>query len=544
MGWKDVLTGLALLLCAAVPARADSQYLVRADRWTPTDERAYGEFITGIGDSGCASVETCLKGPANPFHASDPVKTSFRADCADLPYFLRFYYAWKRGLPFSYISEVSPRGRARDTRYSARGNVVERRRDVPSGADALAVLAQLQDDISSATYRLDPELEPPLEQDFYSPALEVGSIRPGTVIYDPNGHLAVVFRIEHDGRIRYIDAHPDNSLTRGFYDLRFVRASPGMGAGFKNWRPLQLVGAHAVGGILFGGITKLTPNRALPGFSLAQYYGTAGKNDGGWQDGAFRLRGQTLDYYDYVRAMLGGGNLSFDPVSEIGNMVASNCADLGYRAEAVNAALEAGLQNQSQPERLPENIYGTDGDWETWSTPSRDARLKTAFKNVRDTAARFVTMARARDPRLAWRGTNLPADLLAAYDAAAARCGLSYVGSDGARVTFGYEEARQRLFRLSFDPYACIEHRWGAAGAEAASCHDGAIKRDWYEAEQRLRNQIDRTYEAQMDFSLRELETGRSVGESRGGQKEMLGIAAPPDTDARGYLMAALRGNR
>ena len=111
-------------------------------------------------------------------------------------------------------------------------------------------------------------------------------------------------------------------------------------------------------------------------------------------------------------------------------------------------------------------------------------------------------------------------------------------------MTFGYEEARQRLFRLSFDPYACIEHRWGAAGAEAASCHDGAIKRDWYEAEQRLRNQIDRTYEAQMDFSLRELETGRSVGESRGGPKEMLGIAAPPDTDARGYLMAALRGNR
>ena len=73
MGWKDVLTGLALLLCAAVPARADSQYLVRADRWTPTDERAYGEFITGIGDSGCASVETCLKGPANPFHRSKSV---------------------------------------------------------------------------------------------------------------------------------------------------------------------------------------------------------------------------------------------------------------------------------------------------------------------------------------------------------------------------------------------------------------------------------------------------------------------------------------
>jgi len=536
MGWKHVLTGLGLLLgtvltdCGA--ARAGGQYLIRTDRWTQADERAYGEFITAIGDSGCGSVETCLKGPANPFRASDPAQASFRADCADLPYFLRFYFAWKRGLPFSYVSEVSPRGRARDVRYSARGNVVERRRDVPSGADGLAVLARLRDDISSATYRLDPELETPLEQDFYSPALDAANIRPGTVIYDPNGHLAVVFRVEHDGRIRYIDAHPDNSLTRGFYDLRFVRASPGMGAGFKNWRPLRLQGARLAGGVFFGGAVALASNQELPGFSVAQYYGSAGKGEGSWKDGVFRLRGQTLGYYDYVRAMLGGGSLSFDPVREIGDMVTSNCADLGYRAEAVDAARGAGLQNQPQPARLPVNIYGTDGDWETWSTPSRDARIKTAFKNLRDTAERFVTMSRAGDPRLAWRGQSLPADLLAAYDAAAARCSLSYVRSDGAQVTLGYEEARQRLFRLSFDPYHCVERRWGASGAEAASCRDGAVKQAWYAAEQRLRNQIDRAYEAEMNFSLRQLEAGEG------------GVAAPPDTDTRGYLLAALQERR
>ena len=541
MGSTRILTGLLLLLCAALPARANSQYLVRTDRWTAADERAFGEFVTIIGDSGCDSVDSCLRGPANPFRASDPPGARFRADCADLPYFLRFYYAWKRGLPFSYVSEVSPRGRASDVRYSARGNVVEQRRDVPSGADGLSVLARLADDISSASYRIDPEREAPLEQDFYSPALDSGSIRPGTVIYDPNGHLAVVFRVGQDGRIRYIDAHPDNSLTRGFYDLRFVRASPGMGAGFKNWRPLQLVGTRAVEGILFGGTAMLAPNRDLPGFSLAQYYGTD-RQDGGWKNGEFHLRGQKLEYYDYVRASLGGGSLSFDPLREISDMVASNCADLGYRAEAVDAALAASLQNQPQPERLPANIYGADGDWETYSTPSRDARLKTAFKNLRDTAERFVIMARTHDPHLAWRGQNLPAELLAAYDTAAARCSLSYVRSDGTRVTFGYEKARQRLFAMSFDPYACIERRWGAGGAEAAACRDGTVKRAWYDAEQRLRNQIDRTYEAQMDFSLRELERGRSIGDSR--QTIMPGVASPPDTDARGYLLAVLRSSR
>ena len=307
------LAGLLLLVCAAFagsrPAHADSRYLVRAERWTQADERGFGEFITALGDSGCRTVDACLKSAVNPFRASDPAGATFRADCADLPYFLRFYYAWKRGLPFSYVSDVSPRGRARDIRYSAGGNQVERRRDVPSGADALGVLTRLRDEISSATYRLDPERETPLEQDFYSPALDAAGIRPGTVIYDPNGHLALVFRIEPDGRIRYIDAHPDNSLTRGFYDLRFVRSSPGMGAGFKNWRPLQVLGARNVGGVLFGGQVVAAPNRLLP-VSLTQYYGTAGqegiKRGGSWKDGAFVLRGQKLDYYDYVRAALAG----------------------------------------------------------------------------------------------------------------------------------------------------------------------------------------------------------------------------------------------
>jgi len=56
-----------------------------------------------------------------------------------------------------------------------------------------------------------------------------------------------------------------------------------------------------------------------------------------------------------------------------------------------------------------------------------------------------------------------------------------------------------------------------------------------------LHNQIDRTYEAEMDFSLWELQAGRSVGESRSDQKEMLGVSASPDTNARSYLLSVLR---
>jgi hypothetical protein len=515
-----------LLVLLPAPALADNLVRIQSDHWTSADERDYGEFITAIGDSGCRTVDRCLNGDANPFRASNPEGFEFRSDCADLPYYLRFYYAWKRGLPFSYVRDVSPRGRSHDIRYSPKGNQVEARRDVLSGDNALSLLGALRDDISSATYRIHPVLEEP-ENDLYSPAIAPRAIRPGTVIYDPNGHLAIVYRIEADGRIRYIDAHPDNSLTRGYYDLRFVRSSPGMGAGFKNWRPLRLVSARtAPDGTLMGGHVVLARNDEIPDFALTQFFGTGPQpTDSDWRQGGFVLNGQAMDYYDYVRARLGGGSLHFDPLREVGDMVVSNCADLGYRADAVTLALEAGLQNREQPERLPVNIYGTEGDWETYSTPSRDARLKTAFKELRDNAQRFLTLWRARDPRLVYAGSDLAGDMLAVYDRASAACSLAYARSDGSRVVLGYEEARRRLFRLSFDPYHCVEARWGAQGVEAGTCRDGARKRRWYDAEQRLRNQIDRTYEARMDFDLGDLEAGKG------------GVTAPPDTDTRTYLL-------
>ena len=109
-----------------------------------------------------------------------------------------------------------------------------------------------------------------------------------------------------------------------------------------------------------------------------------------------------------------------------------------------------------------------------------------------------------------------------------AACTIGYIRSDGSRVTFSYEQARRRLFRLSFDPYQCVERRWGAEGAELASCPDGAAKQAWYQAEQSLRNQIDRTYEARMDWSLADLQSGGPG----------IGVSQPPDTDTRAYLLA------
>ena len=63
----------------------------------------------------------------------------------------------------------------------------------------------------------------------------------------------------------------------------------------------------------------------------------------------------------------------------------------------------------------------------------------------------------------------------------------------------------RRLFAMSFDPYHCIELRWGAGGEERESCPDSESKLKWYEAEQRLRDQSNRTYDIQMGFDRDEL---------------------------------------
>jgi len=548
--WVGVLSrtaAVALLAASAVCASAEDQtsapvakpaafspvYVIRADHWSPIDERDYASFIAELGASGCATVNACLHDARNPFRASDPAGVVFASDCADLPYVLRFYFAWKRGLPFSYESEVEARGHTNDIRYTFRGNSVAARTDVAGGEmSGYEILDQLRDAVSSASYRIHPDLEEPYEPDQYSPAIKPGSIRPGTMIYDPNGHLATVWRVDSDGRIHYLDAHPDHSVTRGFYDLRFVRAYPGMGAGFKNWRPLRLVGAtKEADGTYTGGHIELTPNSEIADFSDAQFYGNGARptDEAARTDSVFLLNNERLDYYDYVRAQMAGGTLAFDPLREVGDMVDSNCADLHYRVDAVVLAIQAGLDKQPEPDRLPPNIYGTEGDWETFSTPSRDARLKTAFKELRDVAERFMGMAARRDPKLNYHGHNLAADMLTVYDRHAAQCAVSYTRSDGSHITFGYEVARARLFNMSFDPYQCIERRWGAdSGEEFAPCADNTLKTAWYEAERNLRNQIDRTYEARMDFSLAEL---RTPGPGKG-------APAPPDIDVRSYLVS------
>jgi len=543
--------GLSLLLAstfvAGVASAKSSDWRITQPAWTEYHEQQFGDFVAQIGRAvesrRCGTMAECLQSSANPYYSTDPAGINYFSDCADLPYYLRFYFAWKNGLPFSFATSLrenpvpvdpeSTDSQSNDIRYSKNGNYAVNRWDMVARKgkfpNAVNILNQgLIDSISSGTFRMLGDTTQGTYTDFYPVKLQRGSVRPGTAIYDPNGHVAIIYKINEEGRIFYIDSHPDNSITSGLYTSKFMRSNPRQGAGFKNFRPLELVGATMdSSGAYVGGSIVAKTNLELPNYSLEQYYGNQPDSSGDWRQGQFVLNGQKVSYFDYVQLRLTNGELHIDPLLDMKLMVQDICVALKDRVAAVDAARTSGVYLKSHPDRLPDNIYGTSGEWEDYATSSRDARLKTSFVDLLTFAKKSMDQYRRGDRTLKYNGGNLAKDLFAVYAKEAMACKFSYVISNGQTLVMNLEAARQRLYSMSFDPYHCVELRWGARlPQELTACPDGSNKKQWYNQEQWLRNQTERRYDVKMNYSLDQLR----------GPMPGVGVANPPDVDIVGYL--------
>lgn len=516
-----LLSLTSLLLWSQVSPAQSYNWTVTQDSWTAANEKKFSEFVEIMGDSGCTSLHKCLTSPSsNPFYANrTPKDKRFLSDCADLPFALRAYFAWMEGLPFDFVDTVAPdeqNSGSSDIRYTRYGNKPKNFRRMTKGNtyNAYTELTRIVNTVSTATYRMHHRHI----SDFYPTKLDPKNIKAGTVLYDASGHAAIIYKIESDGRIRMMDAHPDQSITRILFSQKFARSRAEHGAGFKNWRPEG----------------DFRPTSELPGYSLEIH------------NQSFSLNGTSLNYYDYIRAQMSGGNLNFNPVEEIKSMMTEVCDNVRDRIPSVAAAVQNGIAAKNHPSHLPSNIYGTDGEWESYSTPSRDARLKTGFVELKTEIQRFVEMYAQGNSRISYTPTRtryseancanndktcyLAASLLEAYEEVehSPACQFSYVKSNGQTQRLSYQQITDRLFYMSFDPYHCPELRWGAiSGDEFSTCRDSRNKLDWYNAQQGLRNQIERTYDAFMGYDLN-------------GTAQNLGVRAAPDVNLKSYLIEQL----
>lgn len=212
--------------------------------WSSQEERAFGRWVTAIGravaEHRCRGLAACLNSPAiNPLFVEGR-RLRFSADCADVAYLLRAYYAWRRELPFAFVGAVRWQRDEHGRYISTRPARLARWDAFPS---PWSLLHELGGRVNSNWFRMTPEVE---NGDWYPARVRRGDVRPGTAYYDPDGHVLVVYEVLPDGDVLLFDGHPGGSITARRLDARITPGSARVGGGFMNWRPIVLRGNEIV----------------------------------------------------------------------------------------------------------------------------------------------------------------------------------------------------------------------------------------------------------------------------------------------------------
>ena len=445
----------------------------------PWDDQAEAEWTQWISDIGearlakkCLHLNDCINTASiNKLKKPTDANLDIFADCADVPMELRGYFAMQTGRPFQYVSEIS------GSQYSP-NNKPTGFSDARQYPSMQKMLSAISSNVHSGHFRMKSNVE---GSDTYPVNITRETVKPGTVYYDPNGHVLLVVRVEQDGTVRMIDGHPDNSLTTQIFGEKFAVGGLSQGGGFRRFRPYTYVN---------GTFTRVTNDR-LTGSKFGLGDNQYGKGAG---------------YWEYIRSSLSNG-APVDPVDQMKEQSEQLCTDLQDRATAVgNAARVA----NGPLGTVPPNIYGADGEWESLSTPSRDARFKASIRGIHHLLEQY---APANSAMIRTMG--------AIWKTATETCSISYKNSAGASVKLTLGQVETRLFDLSFDPYHCPEWRWGAyptQGTEAASCRSDAAHTKRFDDEKTQRNAIDREYGAPTPFGW--------------------GPATAPDVNVTNYLKA------
>ncbi|MBX3018760.1 MAG: hypothetical protein KF767_12785 [Bdellovibrionaceae bacterium] len=498
--------------------------------WSADDEIGFSRFVTAIGRSGCRTVDTCMRSPANPFRDSDPPQELYKfwSDCADWPYFLRSYYAWKNGLPFVFSSGMVALGlnaeqkqsiadgtatAQSDVRYSWNGNRPGRRTLLPNMENGFsnffATHSTIQNSVHTATLRVDPRTN---HGDMYTPAVRKGAIRPGTTVYDPSGHVGIVYDVTADGQVMVFDALIDRKSIspRRPYSIDFYKRSKiEHGGWFQNFRPVVVEGAYydsRLGGYV-GGTARLLKNEEIRDYSVEMFGNTQtpdGRSAYILPDGKV-----TNSFQEFLRRRMFQGKYKIDVIAEFKIRMKAICDDFGSRVSLVQDGTIKGVAAKPHVEKLPNTIYGGDGDWDLYSTPGGDVRRRNSVNLALNYAKDLKGLIDRRDPEYVYSGNNLRGDIVKAATEQLRSCTITYRNTAGAPVKLTLESLLARMPQMSFSPYHCVELRWGAtSNKELASCPDikDARKMRWYRAQQTLRNQMSRDTNIFTGYTLEELE--------------------------------------
>jgi len=415
----------------------------------------------------------------------DQIGMIIRPDCADLPYFLRAYFAFKMGLPFGY-SKCSRGGGGQPPKcvgWSGNQNVaaathqnvtvastsqnpeaVSSINPNPEPAKRLGLAASfgqylriVADAVHSGSARTALSDN---NTDYYPVPLTQETLRPGTVYADPYGHvLMLVQRLPQSsgaaGVLFAVDGQPDGTVARKRFwrgNFLFVHDPTLGGPGFKRFRPI--VRAES------GALRRLSNDEIV-------------KNP---QYGDFSLEQSQLsieDFYDRMDDVMSPAPL--DPLRAMKEAITS----LEEQVKARVTSVENGRKYQNSGRGdvdMPAGatIFETTGAWEDFATPARDLRLLIAIDVVRG----FPDRVARRPERYAMPAGPSVADVKAELETVLAAelpaRKFSYTRSDGSAWTLALKDVidRQGALEMAYNLNDCVELRWGAPDKsdEASTC--------------------------------------------------------------------------
>ena len=469
------------------------------DTWNRATENLYSAWIEKLFD---APLDVALSWPAlhevlrdrsrnvlfNHLGLSEDEKgLIIRPDCADLPYFLRAYFAFKMGLPFGYakctrgeggqpprcpqwwsIQNEEPPPAPREQKTGGLFSVFGE----PAAPTATRLPQKPQGLAPGFGYYLRTTLANAVHSgsgrtaagddntDYYPVLLKQETLRPGTVYADPYGHILVLTkRVAQSGDaagvLLAVDGQPDGTVARKRYwrgNFLFAQ-DPALGSpGFKRFRPILAEKS--------GVLRRLTNNEIAKNPQYGDYSPDQSKLG-------------IEDFYDRMDDVMSPAPLV--PLRAMREAITALEEQVKTRVTSVENGRKYQIGGGAEAD-MPDgaSIFETTGAWEDFATPSRDLRLLIAMDVVRG----FPDRVARRPERYAMPGEKSVADVKAELESVLASelstRKFSYTRSDGSTWTLALKDVTDRAadLEMAYNVNDCVELRWGAPDKsdEASTC--------------------------------------------------------------------------
>ena len=378
-------------------------------------------------------------------------------DCADNPFYLRAYFAWKLGLPFGFHEcDRGYLGKAPGT-----GRWITNESNI-SGANPVrkfnTFLRMVMNGVHSGTARTALGNE---SSDYYPVPLTADALRPGVVFADPYGHTLVLVRRmaqtnDKPGVLLSVDAQPDGTVgIKRFWKGNFLfNTSEVIGEpGFKAFRQIVLVKDKQT-------LLKSDEIIGKPGlipFSLQQK-GMASNT-----------------FYHAMERIINPKPL--DPEVALLDLIQALNEQLIVRITSVSNG-EAYMKSHpgvviAMP-GSPAAVFQAGGQWEDFSTPNRDLRLLIAMDALLDFPDKFSHSPEDFKLPLLQSPVHVKKKLEDLLSKKLAELSITYTRTNGSeqRLTMGEILKRRDAFEMAYNPNDGIEIRWGAPenSVERSTC--------------------------------------------------------------------------